>query len=191
MFGNCLILCGTVFAVFSTAVGCKKNDAELMTASSTTSGDPSVSQKYEWCKASPAAWQGLVEAISQMEKAGQSSIGGAAGTQAQPAPLSASVVQLMNNPPSAEPPPCGDVYDRALVDSKQQVQVALEGKSDSVAFGFGGCEIANSSGVMSITRLSSGHYRIEILGCGGRQHSEIIVSPTQLKSLGGTLLRGV
>ena len=190
MFGNCVILCGVAVVVISTAMGCKKNDAALMAASSGASESNEVSQKYEWCKASPAAWQGLVEAIGQMDKAGQSSIGGVAGAQAQPAPLSASVVQLINNPPSVEPPPCGDVYDRALVDSKQQVQVALEGKSESVAFGFGGCEIANSSGVMSITRLTSGHYRIEILGCGGRQHSEIIVSPAQLKSLGGTLLRG-
>ena len=191
MFGNYWVLCGAVLAIFSSAVGCKKNDADLMAASSAPSVGRESSQKYEWCKASPAAWQGLIEAINQMEKAGQSSIGGVAGAQAQAAPLSASVIQLMNNPPAAEPPACGEQYDKALLESKEQVQVALEGKSNSAALGFGGCEIANSSGVMSITRLSSGHYRIEILGCGGRQHSEIIVSPAQLKSLGGTLLRGV
>lgn len=188
------ILVGAAVALFSLSVGCKQKDADLMTASSAKLEvqNPDA-QQYEWCKVSAAAWQGLVEAINRMEKAGKSNVSTAAGVraQAQAEPLSATALQLLKNPPSVEPKPCGEQYDQALLNTNQQVQVALEGRPSEAVLGFGGCEIYNSSGVMSITKLTSGNYRIEILGCGGRERSELIVSPTQLRGLAGTLLRGV
>lgn len=192
MLRDCKILAGAAVALFSLSVGCKQKDADLMTASSAklTEQNPAA-QQYEWCKVSAVAWQGLVEAINRMEKAGKSNVSTAAGVQAQAAPLSATTLELLNNPPSVEPKPCGEQYDQALLNTNQQVQVALEGRTSEAALGFGGCEIYNSSGVMSITKLASGNYRIEILGCGGRERSEMIVSPTQLRGLAGTLLRGV
>lgn len=169
---------------------CKQKDAQTMVAPTGASTNAATSSEYEWCRASPAAWQELIQAIDRMEKSQRSGAIPAAA-QAMSASLPASAAQLLSNPPLKEPPPCGEAYDKAILSSAGLVQAESEKKGPSAVAGFGGCEMQNSSGIMSITRLSSGHYRIELLGCGGRQRSEMIVSPQQLKGLAGTLLRGV
>jgi hypothetical protein len=172
---------------------CKPKEADLQTTRSSASKTAGASQlKFAWCKASPTAWSRVVDAIDSMEKAGRASLSTDASSTGSGASLQTAALELLKNPPQGEPPRCDEAADAALSQSDQQVAVALGQSSKNVAFALGGsCEIQNSTGIMSITRLPSGYYRIEILGCGGHQRSEMILNPKQLKSLGGTLLRGV
>lgn len=191
MLRLCGWIAGVCVGMTFLSTGCKQKDAQTMAASKGAPTTAAASNQYEWCRASPAAWQGLIDAIDRMEKSERSGTASVAA-QAIPASLPASAAQLLSNPPLTEPPPCGEAYDQAILSSKELTQAASDKQSGGgVTAGFGGCEMQNSSGIMSITKLSSGHYRIELLGCGGRQRSEMIVSPQQLKGLAGTLLRGV
>jgi hypothetical protein len=187
-------VCGVLLAL--TLFHCKPKDSNTMGSSSNrTRSGASAEQRFEWCKTSPEAWSSLIEAVRVMEQAGKSHLNmGLAPSSVKGATseLPQSARAMLSTPPSSEPPPCGEQADELFLQSKQQVEVALKPQSNDNGFALGGsCEMANGSGVMAITRLPSGHYRIEVLGCEGRTRSEMIMSPKQLKSLAGTLLRGV
>jgi hypothetical protein len=187
-------LSGVLLAL--TLLHCKPKESDSLASSSGLShSSASGDQRFEWCKTTPEAWSSLTEAIRTMEMAGKTHLNmGLApsslkGTSSELAPKARA---MLNSPPASEPPSCGEQVEQMFLQSKKQVEVALRPQRSDTGFALGGsCEMANSSGVMAITRLASGHYRIEVMGCEGRTRSEMIMSPAQLKSLAGTLLRGV
>jgi|GEM_PF-2010177 len=183
------VMCLSVSFSFS---ACKQKDADLQGASGVAKGSTSADRKFAWCRISPPAVSGVIEAIAAMEKNGRASVNIEGLRASNETALAPAAKELLKNPPSSNPPPCDSLQDAALVQSERRVVAALGNSTNEVAMALGAsCEIENSSGVISITRLSSGNYRIEMLGCGGHQRSEMILNPKQLKSLGGILLRGV
>lgn len=170
---------------------CKTRDAAILSVSGHAARQPKAAKQYELCKVSPLAWSGLSAAVSAMEKAGKSSVQISQDTS-DSEPLSATALELFNRPHDAGVPSCGESLDQALAESPAKILTALSKSSSGSVLALHGIhEVETSSGIMSITRLPSGHYRIEILGLAGRQRSEMIMSPQQLKGLAGTLLRGV
>ncbi|MEN9809474.1 MAG: hypothetical protein RLZZ488_1041 [Pseudomonadota bacterium] len=184
-----IIFSGLMLPLFLVGA-CKAKDPSL-------DSDTSVareSRKFEWCKPSASALSSLLESIDTMEKAGKTEIRHSpSGGKTASLPPPKSVIGLLDKPPHQEPPPCGQDFDHAMRVNSEYIAILSNGELPSVALNAAGsgCTVESSSGILSVTKIPGGGYMIELMGCGGRTRSEMIIPQADLIKFARSILRGV
>lgn len=185
-----LIFMSSIFSVSFFLGACKAKNPALDSEASAAR----ESRRFEWCKPSPSALSALLESIDTMEKAGKAEIRHSpSGGKTESLPLPKSVTGLLEKPPSQEPPPCGQDFDHAMLTNSQYIAMLSKGEMPAIALNAtgSGCTVESSSGILSVTKMPSGGYMVELMGCGGRTRSEMIIPQADLIRFARSILRGV
>lgn len=178
------------FLSLSVLTSCKLKDATLQGSSSGSTSN----RKFEWCKPSDSSLEIMFNAIREFEASGKTSLTHALdGRKVSAARPPREALGLLETPPAKEPPPCGYEFDQSMTVTGQYIAGLVKGDNPAIALNAvgGACEIQTSSGILSVTRMESGGYMIELMGCGGRTRSEMMMPRSDLIKFAKAILRGV
>lgn len=172
------------------AAACKPKEASLQTTRAASIEE----KKYEWCMPSNQAFASIIGSIKELERNGKTSITHSDdGKKVIPSVAPKNALAMLEKPPAADVPSCGGNLDQALTTTSQFIAGALKGNMPAIALNAtgGGCSVESSSGILAVSKLQNGGYMIELMGCGGRTRSEMMIPKDDLIKFARTILKGV